>query len=71
MVLESRNWMNQQVAHAGFAFVTLLIGMVVAAGSLWLLAHGNVMAAVAGWFLSWLIIWNSVPMIGRAFHLNP
>lgn len=61
----------RQITHAGSVFVTLLIGMLVAAGSLWFLAHGSVMAAVGAWFLAWLVIWASIPMFGHVFHLNP
>ena len=70
MELESRHGMTGQVTRVGLAFATLLVGMVVATGSLWLFGQGNAMGAAVSWFVSWLIIWTSLPLIGHALHFK-
>ena len=58
----------RKIAHSGPAAATLLLGLVAANGSLWLFGHGNVVAAAAIWFVSWLIMWTSLPMVGHALE---
>lgn len=65
---ESRNRIRD-ILRSGPALLVLLIGAVVAISSLGLFGQGSLMAAAIGWFAAWLIMWSSLPMFGRAFHL--
>ena len=68
MSLESRNRMTRWIARAGLAFAILLAGLAVAAGSDWLFDRGQVLTAGVTWFVAWLIMWTSLPMIGHALE---
>ena len=68
MELESRIRLMRQTLHAGPALAILLVGLWAATGCVWLLGGGYAATAAVGWFVSWLIIWASLPMIGHAIE---